>query len=246
MIKTVIVEDEFGSRESLKAILSAYLKDVVVMAEAIDIQSGIQAILKHQPDIVFLDIRLPDGDSFSILDHFPDTPFEVIFVTAYSDYLQKAFDYFSLQYLTKPVDIEKLEKTIERYRQIKNASFSLEKLNSLKKMLEDQPKILTISNTDGIRILAITDIVRLEADGSYTKIFLKSGDNLISTKGIGHYQRVLEKYRFFRTHKSHLINVDMILNISYSEGILLKNEDQVPLSQRSKKDFLDFIGQLGE
>jgi len=244
MIRTLIVEDEFGSRESLKAILSTYIKDVVVVAEATDIQSGILAIQEHQPDIIFLDIRLPDGDSFSILDQFPNATFEIIFVTAYSDYLQKAFDYFSLQYLTKPVDIEKLEKTIERYRQAKEAAFSIEKLNRLKRVLEDRPKILTIPHNDGIRILSITDIVRLEADGSYTKLILEDGDNLISTKGIGHYQKMLEKHRFFRTHKSHLINVDMILNISYSEGILLKNKDKVPLSQRIKKDFLDFIGQL--
>ncbi len=246
MIRAVIVEDEFGSRESLKAILSAYIKDVIVVAEAIDIKSGILAIEEHQPDMVFLDIRLPDGDSFGILDHFPNASFEIIFVTAYSDYLQKAFDYFSLQYLTKPVDIEKLEKAMERYRQVKNTAFSLDKLNSLKKILEDRPKILTLPNNDGIRVLVITDIVRLEADGSYTKIFLEDGDSLISTKGIGHYQKILEKHHFFRTHKSHLINVDMILNISYSDGILLKNKDRVPLSQRSKKEFLDFIGQLGE
>jgi len=110
--------------------------------------------------------------------------------------------------------------------------------------LEDRPKILTIPHNDGIRILSIKDIVRLEADGSYTKLILEDGDNLISTKGIGHYQKMLEKHRFFRTHKSHLINVDMILNISYSEGISLKNKDLVPLSQRIKKDFLGFIGQL--
>ncbi len=246
MIRTIIIEDEFGSRESLKAILNAYITDLVVVAEATDIKSGIQALEKNNPDLVFMDIRLPDGESFEILDHFPNPNFEIIFITAYSDYLQKAFDYFSFQYLTKPVDIEKLEKTIERYRSSKIPAFSKDKLQGLKEMLIDKPKILTIPHSDGIRILSIADIVRLEADGSYTKIFLKCGESLISTKGIGHYQKILGSHSFFRTHKSHLININMIINISYSEGILLKNKDTVPLAQRNKKEFIEFIGQMGE
>lgn len=246
MINAVIIEDEFGSRESLKAILKEYISDVFIIAEAIDIKSGVKVLKQHNPDIVFMDIRLPDGDSFRILDHFPDPHFEIIFITAYSDYLQKAFDYFSFQYLTKPVDIEKLEKTINRYRKTQNPKFSKNKLEGLEKLLENKSEILTIPHSEGIRILTIPDIVRLEADGSYTKLVLIDGDSFISTKGIGHYQKLLEKHHFFRTHKSHLINVNMISNISYTEGIALKNDDTVPLAQRSKKDFLDFIGQMGK
>jgi len=246
MINAIIIEDEFGSRESLKAILKAYIKDLVVIAEATDIKSGIQVLTKNSPDLVFMDIRLPDGDSFNILDHFPNPSFEIIFITAYSDYLRKAFDYFSFQYLTKPIDIEKLEKTIERFRSKKIPAYSRTKLEDLKTMLIDKPRFLTIPNSDGIRVLSIADIVRLEADGSYTKIFLLSGDSLISTKGIGHYQKILEDHSFFRTHKSHLINVNMILNISYADGVFLKNKDVVPLAQRNKKEFIEFIGQMGE
>ncbi len=246
MINAIIIEDEFGSRESLKAILKAYIKDLVVIAEASDIKSGIQVLTRNSPDLVFMDIRLPDGDSFNILDHFPNPKFEIIFITAYSDYLQRAFDYFSFQYLTKPIDIEKLEKTIERYRSTRIPAFSKDKLKGLKTMLINKPKILTIPHSDGLRILSIVDIVRLEADGSYTKIFLISGESLISTKGIGTYQKILENYSFFRTHKSHLINVSMIVNISYSDGILLKNKEIVPLAQRNKKEFIEFIGQMGE
>jgi len=246
MIKAVIVEDEFGSRESLKAILKEYLEDVVVLAEAVDIKTGIEALKKYQPEIVFMDIRLPEGDSFRILDHFPNPNFEIIFITAYSDYLQKAFDYFSFQYLTKPVDIEKLEKTIARYRESKSPKFSKNKLEQLERLLENKPETLAIPHAGGIRILVIPEIVRLEADGSYTKIILADGDNFVSTKGIGQYQKILEKHQFFRTHKSHLVNVKMVSNISYTEGILLKNQDTIPLSQRIKKEFLDFIGQMGD
>lgn len=241
MIKAIIIEDEFGSRESLKAILKEYVKDVEVIAEAADIQSGIDVLKEHQIDLVFMDIRLPDGDSFRILDQFPDAKFEVVFITAYSDYLQKAFDYFSFQYLTKPVDIEKLEKTIEKFRQTKTPIFSLEKLNVFEKLLENKSEILAIPHLDGIRILTIADIVRLEADGSYTKFILKDGDNFVSTKRIGFYDETLATHNFFRTHKSHMVNIKMIADISFRDGILLKNKDTIPLAQRNKKQFLDFI-----
>lgn len=241
MIKAIIIEDEFGSRESLKAILKEYVKDVVVLAEATDIKEGILALKEHQPDIVFMDIRLPDGESFRILDDFPDANFEVIFITAYSDYLQKAFDYFSFQYLTKPIDIEKLEKTITKYRSTNTPEFSVNKLNRLENLLEKKTKILAIPHTEGIRILTIPDIIRLEADGSYTRFFLENSEHFISTKGIGYYEKILQEHHFFRTHKSHVVNVSMISNVSFQEGILLKNGDTVPLAQRSKKLFIDFL-----
>ncbi len=241
MIKAIIIEDEFGSRESLKAILEEYCQDVKVIAEAEDIKSSIKVLQAYQPDIVFMDIRLPDGDSFRILDHFPDADFEVIFITAYVDYLQKAFDYFSFQYLTKPIDIDKLERTLAHYRKTKQPAFSLEKLAGLEKLLQNKPNILPITYNDGIKVLSIPKIVRLEADGSYTNIFLEDGQSIISTKGIGHYQKLLEKHQFFRTHKSHLVNVNMIVNISFTEGILLQNQDTVPLALRNKKQFLDFL-----
>ena len=241
MITAIIIEDEFGSRESLKAILQEYIPEVKILDEAVDVKSGIKLLEKNDPDIVFMDIRLPDGDSFRILDKFPNANFEVIFITAYSDYLQKAFDYFSFQYLTKPVDIEKLEKTITKYKKEKSA-FSFDKLNVFENLLKNKPEILTIPHSEGIKILTISDIVRLEADGSYTKFFLQDGGNFISTKGIGYYDKMLAAHNFFRTHKSHVVNVNMIADISFRDGIFLKNKETVPLAQRNKKQFLEFIG----
>jgi len=242
MIKAIIIEDEFGSRESLKAILQEFIPEVEILDEAVDVKSGIKVLEKNNPDIVFMDIRLPDGESFRILDKFPDAKFEVIFITAYSDYLQKAFDYFSFQYLTKPVDIEKLEKTISKYKKEKSPAFSFDKLNVFENLLKNKTEILTIPHSEGIRILTISDIVRLEADGSYTKFFLQDGDSFISTKGIGHYDKALSVHNFFRTHKSHVVNVNMIADVSFRDGILLKNKETVPLAQRNKKQFLEFIG----
>lgn len=241
MIKAIIIEDEFGARESLKTILKEYITDVIVIAEAVDIPSGIKVLNDFEPDIVFMDIQLRDGESFRILDEFDSANFQVIFITAYSDYLQKAFDYFSFQYLTKPIDIEKLEKTIAKFRQRKKIDFSIDKLKIFEKLLETKPEILTIPHAEGIRVLSIPDIVRLEADGSYTTFHLVSGENFISTKGIGYYEKALKQHNFYRTHKSHLVNVSMIADVSFREGILLKNNDNIPLAQRTKKDFLDFL-----
>ncbi len=241
MIKAIIIEDEFGARESLKTILKEYIPDITVIAEAVDIPSGIQVLSEYEPDIVFMDIQLRDGESFRILDHFETANFQVIFITAYSDYLQKAFDYFSFQYLTKPIDIEKLEKTIAKFRQRKKTDFSIDKLKIFEKLLDTKPEILTIPHAEGIRILSIPEIVRLEADGSYTTFHLVNGENFMSTKGIGYYEKILNQHNFYRTHKSHLVNVSMIADVSFKEGILLKNNDNIPLAQRSKKDFLDFL-----
>ncbi len=99
MIKSIIIEDEAKARKALKNVLENYCTDIDIIAEATNIQSGITAIKKHQPELVFMDIQLSDGKAFRILDEFPEANFEVIFVTAYTHYLQKAFDYFCLQYL---------------------------------------------------------------------------------------------------------------------------------------------------
>jgi len=241
MIKSVIIEDEKRARVTLKKVLHDFCPEVTVLAEAEDIASGIQTIKEYQPELVFMDIRLPEGDAFSILDQFPSSNFEVIFVTAYNDYLRKAFDYFSLQYLNKPLDIEKLRKAVERFKQLKQPVYSTFKMEQLQNLLKDKIKIITIPFNNGIKILPISDIVRIEANGSYSQIYLTDGEHFMSTKWLGYYENLLDKYGFIRVHKSHLVNLDMITQISFNEGVTLTNDAVFPLSQKNRKELIKRI-----
>ncbi len=114
----------------------------------------------------------------------------------------------------------------------------------LEKLLKDKNKIITLPHSNGIKVLPVSDIIRLKADGSYTKIYLNNESNFISTKGLGYYENLLTQHGFFRIHKSHLVNIKMISNISFNEGILLKNDENLPLSQNKRKELVSLLEKI--
>jgi len=242
MIRTVLIEDELGSRNALKQILENYIEDIEIVGEADTVKSSVEIIRKTNPDLVFMDIHLPDGESFDVLDKLDlDTlDFDIIFITAFTEIKLRAFDYFFLQYLTKPYDIDSIEKAIAHYK--KSIKKSKEQYsNILRDILNNEAKLIAIPNVKGTDFISVEDIVRLEAQRNYTNIYCKDDRVFVSSKNIKHYEELLDSKLFFRVHKSHIIHLKYLRSVD-NEGIIkMIDNSSVPLAKRVRKEFIDFF-----
>ncbi len=240
MIKTVLIEDELQSRNALKHILENYIQNIEIVGEASSVEESINLLKSINADLVFMDIHLPDGESFDILDRLDldSLDFEIIFITAYTEIKKKAFDYFFLQYLTKPYEIDKIEKAIQQFT--KNTKKSNEKYSAiLKDILNKDTQLLPIPNANGIDFILVEDIVRLEAQRNYTLIVCEDGKKFTSSKNIKHHEELLDRGMFFRVHKSHIINLKYLKSIDNEGVIKMRNDQTVPLAKRVRKEFID-------
>ena len=240
MIKTVLIEDELQSRNALKHILENYIQNIEIVGEASSVEESVNLLKSINADLVFMDIHLPDGESFDILDRLDldSLDFEIIFITAYTEIKKKAFDYFFLQYLTKPYEIDKIEKAIQQFT--KNTKKSSGKYSAiLKDILNKDTQLLPIPNANGIDFILVEDIVRLEAQRNYTLIVCEDGKKFTSSKNIKHHEELLDRSMFFRVHKSHIINLKYLKSIDNEGVIKMRNDQTVPLAKRVRKEFID-------
>ena len=241
MINAVIIEDEQGARRSLQAILKEYFPDVQVVGVGKNVAEGVKVLKDNQPDLVFLDIRLPDGDGFEILNNFEKPGFDVIFTTAYGDYREKAFDYFTLQYLLKPIDIDKLEKALEYFRTRRSKPVDALQTRLLEQVLKSSSDLLVLPQNNGYVLEKIEDVVRCEASGNYTEIHLANQKKYLSSRTMKFYDEMLADHGFFRIHKSHLVNVKYVREIRHEGSLRLADGSNVPVSQRSKTLLMKFL-----
>ena len=250
-IRTIIIDDEEGARESLHNILNRYFDDVEVVAKAPNIDEGEAQIQLHSPDLVFLDIEMPFGNAFDLLERFEDFDFDIIFITAYDQYAIQAIKFSALDYLLKPIDPDDLKAALDRYRarrEQKHANGG-EAYNALLQNLGNEKKVPTrvgIPESDGVRFVAIDDIVRCESDGNYTIIFLKDKSKILSSKTLGDYETLFQPNDFFRIHRSHLVNMPHIKKYVKGEGgyVIMSDESEVEVARRKKNDFLEELARL--
>lgn len=243
MISFVIIEDEPNSVELLKKMIRHVRADANLLGSAGDVSSGIQLIKKTNPDIVFLDIEMPGGDGFSILNAFDEIPFKVIFVTSHDEYAIKAIKYAALDYLLKPVNLEDLKVAVNNavkvvHRQTDNIRFLHQQLNG-----DDQElnKIL-ISSQSGHLIVPIKDIIALEAEGNYTFFRLSDGNKHLASNPLNHYEEVLPPNFFFRIHKSYIVNCHKVVHIEPGRmgNVQLERDISLNIAARRKRAFLEF------
>lgn len=246
MIKAVIIDDEQRSRDLLAGIFEKYIPEVEVMATCADVPDGVLAINKFNPDLVFLDIEMPKYSGFQLLEFFQSLTFEIIFVTAYNDYAIKAFEVSALDYILKPVQIDKLEAAVEKFKQKKKASI-YDRVENLKTNLKSE-KIsrIALPVSDGLVFIEVDDISYLEADGAYTKVNLKNGSNLLISKKLRYFEDLLGgREQFYRIHRSHIININYIKKYSRAEGYLtLDNQTSVRVARDKKSDFEAYIADI--
>lgn len=249
MTKAIIIDDESRSRETLREMLKLYCPDVEVVSEGMDVQSGLSAIRTHNPDLVFLDIKMPDGSGFDLLRQLMPINFKLIFITAYEEYAIKAFKFNAVDYITKPVDPDELQQAVEKATRTLDA----ENINvRLKQMLDDYSKSgnsenrrLILKTSEAIHILDTEDIIRCESDSNYTIFTMSNQEKIMTSKSIKEYADFLEERNFFRVHQSHLINLDYLKRFKNDELIcILKDNAEVPVSFRKKNELLRILKSL--
>lgn len=248
MVRCVIVEDEEIARNVLKSLLSQYCQDVMVCAEADDVESGKAMINAFRPDLVFLDIEMPGGGGFKLLNSIENIDFEVVFITAYEQFAIKAIRHAALDYLLKPVDPKELVSAVEKVKEEKYKKTLKKQYDTLLKNLNPEQltvRKISLSTTDKIHLIEVDDIVRCESDNYYTIIHFKNGTNMLVSKTLKEIEQKLEEFDFVRTHKSHLVNIRCILNFIKDEMVVLMSDgSKVPVSKRKKENILGIINSL--
>ena len=247
----IIVEDEIQSHNVLSKLLSQNHPDVEVLASAFTIEEGYQKVTMLKPDLVFLDIELPDGSGFDLLKRIPDPEFSVIFITAFDNYAVTAIRFGALDYLLKPAGEEELADALQRARQKIQKRITAEQLEIIWETLANiqekkLPERMSISTADGILYKNVEDIIRLEAQQNYTEFTIaNSPKKLLASVHLGKYEEQFELYDdFVRVHRSHLVNLHYVDKFVKSDGgyLVMKNEDTIPVSRKYKDDLLDKLG----
>ena len=243
--KAIIIDDEKGARESLSNILRDYCPEVEVVAKAENIEVGYDTIEKHKPELVFLDIEMPHGNAFDLLEKFEEIDFDIIFVTAYDHYAINAIKFSALDYLLKPIDIDELQAAVSRH--VNNSGKYLKQkyellLQNIKK--DKAPEKVAIADNESISFIEIATIVRCESDGNYTTLFLETGKKIVVSKTLGEFENMFSQNNFFRTHRSHLINLAHMAKYVKGEGGYVEMSDgsKAEVSRRKKPEFLANIG----
>jgi len=243
-LKAVIVEDEEASRETLHNYINKYCPEVEVLEMADSVKSGLEAIKRTYPDVVFLDIEMPYGNAFDLLDSLDEIPFEIIFVTAYRDYAIKALNLSAAYYILKPIDIDELVFAVKKIAERKKegeANFHTKILMENIKSTSIQNKKIVLPQMDGFEVVNINDILRAEANDNYTNFYLTSGKTFLVSKTLKHFDDLLCEFDFIRIHKSHLVNLQYITKYIKGKGgqVRMSDDSFVDVSATRKKELLE-------
>ncbi len=247
MLKLIIIDDEEKARETTAGIIKLYGDNITIVAEAEDVKSGIKAIEEFQPDVVLLDVQMPDGTGFDLLKKLDKINFKVIFITAYQEHAIKAFKFSALDYLLKPVDPDELIAAInvaESAIQQQQLGLKLEAFLS-NNTSENKTKIkkIALKTANDIYVVNIEDLIRCEADGNYTTVYLNNGKKIVVSKTLKDYEEILEDIGFFRSHHAHLINLNYFDRFHKADGgfVIMKDGAEVPVSNRKKDQLLKLL-----
>ena len=247
-LKILIIDDEIAVRNNIKTIVSKYCDGFIVTGEAVNALEGLKQINSLQPDIVLLDIQMPGGTGFEMLDCVKTKDFEVVFITAFNQYAIKAFKYNAIDYLLKPVDIDELNQSfINARKKLKESREEISNYRELFKNIEGKiPPKLAIYNKSDTEYLDTASIIRMEANGSYTNIFLKDKREIIASRPLKYFEDILEEDFFFRAHNSHLINIYFVKKYLKQDGysVIMEDKSVVPIAIRRKEMFEQLISKI--
>jgi len=249
-IKAIIVEDEETGRETLRNYVNKYCEGVTIVAECANIKEGNKAIEEHNPELVFLDVEMPFGNAFDLLEQLESVNFETIFVTAYSQYAIKAINYSASYYILKPIDIDELEKAVEKVRENIASKNGINNTVQTKVLLENirttqnQQKKIVLPVLDGFEVVGVNDIVRCEANDNFTNFYLINGDKKVICRTLKFYDDILNDSGFLRVHRSHLVNTQYIKSYKKGKGgvLIMSDNSHVDVSASKKQDLLAFFG----
>ncbi|WP_297762581.1 LytTR family DNA-binding domain-containing protein [uncultured Muriicola sp.] len=240
-LRAVIIDDEVTSREILRNYLRDYCSEVNVVGEAADIAEGITLIKSEQPNLVFLDVEMPFGNAFDLLEKLPNRTFETVFVTAYDQYAIEALNQHAAYYLMKPINIDELIKSVAYVEEIISKEDLLNDriLSTTIKKAEGK---ITLPQLDGFQVLNVSDILYCKADDNYTEIFIADRKILVS-KTLKYFEESLAEFHFVRIHKSFLVNINEVVKYRKGKGgsVVISNGKELMVSASRKKELLSYF-----
>jgi two-component system, LytTR family, response regulator len=249
MIKSLIIEDEQKSREMLAMLIEQNCPELKIVGLAKNVNEGADMIKSLKPELVFLDIQMPDGTGFDLLEQVQDKKFEIIFTTATDKHALRAIKYSACDYLLKPLDIDELKQAVDKVAQKKNVAPTMENLQFLiqhLKKADDNFQKITLPTGNAYEIVNIKDIIRCEADASYTHFFLVGGKKLMVSASLKHYEDLLPESDFIRVHHQHLINMSHVTRYLKQDGgyAVMSDGTQIEISRRKKDAFMERLNRV--
>ncbi len=252
MLKVAIIDDEENSRDALKGKLDLFCPEVEVCAEAETVKEGIEAITDHKPDAVFLDIKLAGESGFDILEEIKqleDVHPEIIFITAHDEFAIKAIKFSALDYLMKPIDPEELVKAVRKAEEEKGLPKKSGNFNVLVENIRqasDSPKKIVIPTSEGMHVIKLSSIIRLESSSNYTTFHLSDNKSLLASKTLKEFDGMLTDYNFHRVHKSHLVNMNYLKRYVQTDGgyLVLEDGSKIPVANRKKEHLISTLKNL--
>jgi two-component system LytT family response regulator len=248
VIRTIIIDDEPNSRETLELMLVKYYPEVQITDSCSTPQEAIKSIQKHQPDLIFLDIEMPGMNGFEMLQKIQPVNFDVVFTTAYDRYAIRAIRVSALDYLLKPIDTEELDSVInhfkEKDRQSKNPLRQFEVLFEQVINKNSNNHSIALPTQEGLLIIKTGDIIRCEASGSYSKFFFTNRETLLVSRNLKEFEEILPEKEFFRIHESYIINLSFLKKYIRGDGgqAVLTDGSVLDVARRRKENFLKQIG----
>jgi two-component system LytT family response regulator len=247
MIRCIIVDDEINNREALDKMIDLYLPDAQIVAKASNIIEAKAAIEEHNPDLVFLDVEMPGGSGFELLESLEKTDFSVVFTTAHAAYAIKAIKYAAMDYLLKPLNLNELKIAVEKCISTKMEKSSLgEQIKVLKNNRQDDSfkfNKIALKSSEGMEFFDTKDIIRCEADRAYCSFHFVGGKKILISKSMSEYEDMLTQGNFMKVHKSNIVNLDHIVKYVRGKGgcLIMSDKSLVNVAIRRKEALMKVI-----
>jgi len=251
MVRCLIIDDEDKAREILAEMLRLYCTNVEVIGQAHNVSSAHDLIRMLKPDLILLDIKMPDGSGFDLLNKFNKIDFKVIFITAHEEYAIKAFRFSALDYLLKPIDPSELVTAVEKVSAYQEDNGINEQFQAFKENFNNtemvQDKRIVLKTTENIYVIYLRDVIRCQSEKNYTYFYFTNRERIIVSKTLKEFDDILSEFNFMRIHRSHLINLKFIDRYEKSDGgyVIMTDGSKVEVSHRKKEFLLNYIYNLG-
>lgn len=247
MTRVLLIDDERKATDSLRLLFERFIEGDIRVESCNDARLAAQIIHQYEPDLVFLDIRMPHLSGFDILDTVVNRKFRVIFTTAFDEYAIRAIRFSAFDYLLKPVDAEELVAAFQRFQQARlEEQVSPELYSNISHNLSLQNEglfRLALPSREGVYFLYPHEIIRCEALSAYTRFYTTGGKQLLSSRNLGEYEELLAPYHFIRTHKSHLVNRQFVSFLDHDGFVVLKDSSRIEVSRRRKEEVMEQLRQ---
>lgn len=240
-IKAVIVDDEVLAITSLSILIEEHFKQIEIVGRAGSVSQGIELVEEHQPDILFLDIEMPSGSGFELVEKTSYLKYKLIFTTAYNDYAVKAFKVNAIDYLLKPIDEIELIKAVQKVLDQKAENTRQVDFGKILNGMENQR--ISIPTKEGYDLIDCNELVRVESDSNYTWFHFTNKNKTLVSKTLKEVEKQLERFNFIRVHNSHVVNPKYIIRYIKSDGgyLILSDNAMIPVSKQKRQVLLDLI-----